>query len=111
MIDWIALEKSAQLESLEKESLNKTIVLFKHSTRCGMSLHAKEKLESSSSILRDKADFYYLDLLNYREVSTEIAQRYKVIHQSPQLIVLKNGKVSYHISHGAIEPNTLVKEL
>ncbi|MCB0509996.1 MAG: DUF2847 family protein, partial [Bacteroidetes bacterium] len=49
MIDWIALEKSAQLESLEKESLNKTIVLFKHSTRCGMSLHAKEKLESSSS--------------------------------------------------------------
>lgn len=111
MINWIALENSAQLDKLEKDSLTRTVVLFKHSTRCGTSLHAKEKLESGANLLNDKADFYYLDLLNYREISNEIANRYRIIHQSPQIIVLKNGGPSYNISHGAIEANSLVRVL
>lgn len=111
MINWISLENSAQLDKLEKDSLNKTIVLFKHSTRCGISLHAKEKLESASELLNEKADFYYLDLLNYRDISGEIASRYRIVHQSPQIIVLKNGGPSYNISHSAIEPISLVRML
>ncbi|MDP3352995.1 MAG: bacillithiol system redox-active protein YtxJ, partial [Flavobacteriaceae bacterium] len=73
--------------------------IFKHSTRCGISSSVINRFEKKHQHKTDSYKFYYLDLLNFRELSAEIAECFKVIHQSPQLIVIEEGKVKVHASH------------
>lgn len=108
---WKELESINQLDELDKASATKTAVIFKHSTTCGISLHAKDKLESKWDLDEKQLDFYYLDLLNFRSISNEIASRYNVIHQSPQILVIRNGKSVYDISHNGIDLQTLKAKL
>ena len=105
IIKWNALTESKQLDEIIANSSNKYQAIFKHSTRCGVSsgvLKQFERQEEDGSI-----DFYYLDLLSYRPISDEITTKFGVMHQSPQLIVLKNGEVSVHGSHYDIMSVTL----
>jgi bacillithiol system protein YtxJ len=104
---WIHLENTDQLDQIDLSSASKTAVIFKHSTSCGTSHHAMDKLVSKWDFNEKQLDFYYLDLLNYRNISSEIASRYGVIHQSPQIIVIRNGTSVYDISHNAISIETL----
>ncbi len=106
---WKNLTEETQFEIIDEISKIKAVVLFKHSTRCGISLHAQHKLESDWNFTEEEVDFYYLDLLNYRNISSFIAERYHVVHQSPQIIVIKNGKAIYDISHNAIS-NEVIRE-
>ncbi len=99
---WQNLESLDDLHQIVEDSKQKPIVLFKHSTRCGISQHAKHRLESEWDFKEGKLDFYYLDLLKHRDVSNEIADQFNVVHQSPQIIILKNEQAVYHISHNAI---------
>ena len=99
---WIQLTDLAQLQSIEAKSSTKTQVIFKHSTRCGISKMVMNQFIESYGLNDNDVDLYYLDLLNYREISNEIANRFQVYHESPQLLVLKNGVVVAHASHGAI---------
>jgi len=99
---WKNLESLDDLHQIVEDSKQKPIVLFKHSTRCGISQHAKHRLESEWDFKEGKLDFYYLDLLKHRDVSNEIADQFNVVHQSPQIIILKNEQAVYHISHNAI---------
>ena len=55
------------------------------------------------------ADLYYLDLLNFRDVSNEVGYKFQVMHQSPQLLIIKNGVAVAHASHGAINDINLEK--
>jgi len=66
---------------------------------CGISAHVKDNLFSSWDIQPETAELYYLDLLSHRAISNEIASRLGVIHQSPQAIVIQNGKAIGHASH------------
>jgi bacillithiol system protein YtxJ len=93
-IDWIQLTSIEQLEKLKNTS-----VLFKHSTRCGISSSVIKRFESQSSNIEGEIDFFYLDLLNFREISAAIAEKYKVVHQSPQLLVIKDQKMVANGSH------------
>ncbi|HFS66691.1 MAG TPA: bacillithiol system redox-active protein YtxJ [Flavobacteriia bacterium] len=95
--NWKELETIEQLDTIEKESYSKPVLIFKHSTRCGISRSVLKAFEKQFKDLH--ADFYYLDLLNHRDISNEIASRYNVVHQSPQLLILKDGKVVKHDSH------------
>jgi bacillithiol system protein YtxJ len=45
---------------------------------------------------------YYLDLLNYRNISDEVGHKFQIMHQSPQLIVIRNGNSVHHASHNDI---------
>lgn len=98
----------SQLDEIVENSNNKTIVIFKHSTRCSISRFALKQFENEYS-LEDKIDLYFLDLLNYREVSNEIANRFQVVHQSPQLLIIKNGVAVYDASHSEIQAEVLEK--
>jgi bacillithiol system protein YtxJ len=49
-------------------------------------------------------EYYYLDLIRYRNVSNEISSKFKLEHQSPQVLLIRNGKLIYHVSHNAIKP-------
>ena len=101
-IDWIPLTESQQLDAIIESSNNKAQLIFKHSTRCGISRMVLKTFENDYSFSTEEADAYYLDLLNYRDISNEIAEKFDVFHQSPQLIVIKNRKVIQNASHGDI---------
>ena len=96
---WISIETLGQLEEIKTRSFEKTLVIFKHSTRCFISKMVKEKFERKVSNSNSDVEFYLLDLLKYREVSNEIALTFEVTHQSPQAIVVKEGRVLAHASH------------
>ena len=109
--DWKTLKELGQLDTIVEESFDKPVALFKHSISCGISAMAKYQLERDWDFEQDQLSLYYLDLINHRPVSNKIAEQFGVIHQSPQIILLKNGKVSYHTSHHAISVADLKKAL
>jgi len=109
-IDWIVLESSRQLDELLKQSSEKSILLFKHSTRCSISSMAKSRLENDWD-LQNEVTPVYLDLISYREISNEIADRLNVVHQSPQTILVKDGLVIHHASHNQISVSDIKTHL
>lgn len=109
--EWKVLDQLGQLEQLHEASHRKPIVIFKHSTRCGISAHAKFRLESEWSFRPEDLDFYYLDLIAHRHVSNQVAETFKVTHQSPQVIVLKGGSAIFDTSHHQISIGALKKAL
>ncbi|RKE95115.1 bacillithiol system redox-active protein YtxJ [Ichthyenterobacterium magnum] len=102
ILPWIALNDLQQLKHIEKKSNTKTQVIFKHSTRCGISKMVMNQFVDSYELTEQDLDLYYLDLLDYRDVSNEVGYKFQVMHESPQLLVIKNGVVVTHASHGAI---------
>lgn len=94
--DWNALTTIEQFNDIVEQSRTKTQAIFKHSTRCGVSSGVLKQFEKQSNAT---IDFHFLDLLNYRDISNDIASRFNVVHQSPQLLVIKNGVVVAHEAH------------
>ena len=90
-----------QLQEISEKSKGKTQLIFKHSTRCGISRMVLNQFIENYD-LETNADLYYLDLLSYRDVSNEVCYKFNVLHQSPQLLIIKNDIVAKHASHGAI---------
>jgi bacillithiol system protein YtxJ len=103
-MNWTELKTATQLEALRAESKNQTVIIFKHSTTCSISRTALNRLERNwKEEEMTSVKPYYLDLLSYREISRSIADLFDVEHQSPQVIVLKNGEAIFHKSHFDIE--------
>ena len=86
-------------------------IIFKHSTRCSISLMAKKKLELESSIIPADIPAYYLDLLNYREISNAITEVFQVPHQSPQILLINNGECIFEATHGEISAEELAEQI
>jgi bacillithiol system protein YtxJ len=102
-MNWINLENIAQLEEIKKLSHEQPVMIFKHSTRCSISGMAYDRLKRSwKAEETDHIKPYYLDLISYREISNKIAEEFGVRHQSPQVIVVKNGEAVYDNSHMGI---------
>ncbi len=99
---WIDLNSIEQLEDVIERSKEKPVLVFKHSTRCSISLMVLNGFERSWEDT-EEMDLYFLDLLKHRDVSNAIAEKTQVVHQSPQVLVLKDGKVLYHASHNSID--------
>ena len=111
MKNWKKITTEEDVIAIIDASEMKPQIIFKDSTTCGISAFAKERLENGNDLLIETADFNYLDLLTYRSVSNYIAKELNVIHQSPQIIVLKDKKVIYKDSHHSIEPKKIQKYL
>lgn len=104
---WKVLTHEAQLtDEIIPTSFSKPIVLFKHSTRCIISRTALAQFEKTYNF-DTLFDVYYLDLITYRSVSNAIATTFEVIHQSPQILVIKDGKCLYSASHEQIDASIL----
>ncbi|PZR19891.1 MAG: bacillithiol system redox-active protein YtxJ [Flavobacterium psychrophilum] len=110
-IDWNGLTELKQLDEIVAESAAVPVVIFKHSTRCGISRMVLKNFEEHYTIDAEKAKPYFLDLLQHREISNEIATRFGVEHQSPQLILIKEGKAVYTTSHSEIDAEELQKKV
>ncbi|MCO6146464.1 bacillithiol system redox-active protein YtxJ [Flavobacterium sp. NRK1] len=102
-IDWNNLTELKQLDTIAEESFKMPVIIFKHSTRCSISRMALKNFEREYSIEVESAKPYFLDLLEHRDISNEIAERFNVQHQSPQLIIIKEGKAVYNASHSDID--------
>jgi len=102
ILPWIPLNTTAQLNYIAEKSKSKTQIVFKHSTRCGISSMVMRQFKASYALTDEDADLYYLDLLSYREVSNEVGYKFQVFHESPQILIIKNGAVVAHASHGGI---------
>jgi bacillithiol system protein YtxJ len=107
-VPWHALTATEQLEIIQAESREKVIVVFKHSTRCGISKMVLKSFERNFDLQQDKGiKMYFLDLLANRDISNLLAEKFEVRHESPQLIIIKNEKVVHHASHQSIEVDSL----
>jgi bacillithiol system protein YtxJ len=111
-MNWITLDNVAQLDEIVEKSNEKPQLIFKHSTRCSVSTFAKRILTSEyTDAVDEKMDIYYLDLIAFRDVSNAIEDKFSVMHQSPQVILIKNGKAVYNASHSDISLDTVVGTL
>ena len=109
-MQWNNLETISQLDEVVALSQEQAVVIFKHSTRCSISRMALKQFENEFDFA-DRVKPYFLDLIAFREVSNEIAARFGVVHQSPQLILIKEGKAVYDVSHSDIDAGALKTKL
>ena len=104
---WIHLTDEEQLKQIVIKSQSRPQVIFKHSTRCSISSVALQRLQKVSQ--PSDIDFYYLDLIAYRGISNKISEVFNVDHESPQVLVIKDGDCIYDESHLAISMNEIVE--
>lgn len=107
-MNWIQLTDEEQLNEIVSKSENKPQVIFKHSTRCSISAVALQRLQKAKQ--PDGIEFYFLDLLAHRPLSNKVAEFFKVHHESPQVLVIKDGKCVFNESHLGISMNDIVAE-
>ncbi len=105
-IGWRKLTDLGQLNEIVDLSNEKAVLIFKHSTRCSISRFALKQFENEFD-LEEKITPYFLDLLNHRDVSNEITNRFDVFHQSPQILLIRNGKAIFSTSHDDIDAKFL----
>ena len=108
---WHELNEEEQLNTIIEESKKQPVAIFKHSTSCGISHSIKHRLEGDWDFEANELKFYYLDLLAFRPISNEVANRFGVIHQSPQVIVFKDGAPTFSTSHHGISVSSIRKNL
>jgi bacillithiol system protein YtxJ len=108
-MNWFNLTSSDQLDKIIIQSSQKPQLIFKHSTRCSVSFLAKSRLEKQGP--QDSIDAFYLDLLQYRDLSNEIAERFHVQHQSPQVLLIKDGECVYEETHNAIYMDDIIEQV
>lgn len=112
-INWIPMKDLGQLNEIIAISHENPVMIFKHSTRCSVSRMALKQFENEFDVetLNCNVSTYFLDLLEHRDISNEIASRFNVVHQSPQLLLIKEGKSVYDVSHSDIDAEELKAKL
>ncbi len=105
-LNWTHLNNLAQLNELSNLSKSIPVIIFKHSTSCIISKTVLKRFEKEY-VSENKVALFYLDLLNYRSISNEISLHFNVVHQSPQLLVIKNNICVYSSSHESIAASIL----
>ena len=109
---WEEITSLEQIDKIKKYSENQPVVIYKHSTRCGISSLAIDRLERAWNAEEMKSvQTYFLNLISYREISQAIADTFGVRHESPQLLLIKDGKCAFHASHMSISYQTLKNQL
>lgn len=101
-VEWRKVTDMGQLNEMTELSFEKPVLIFKHSTRCSISRFALKQFENDYDFSIEELQPYFLDLLEYRSISNEIAERFGVFHQSPQILIIKDGKSIYDESHDSI---------
>ncbi len=93
-MDFTPLESEEQLSEIKKASGYN--VIFKHNTTCPISKSVRSKFEEEADTLPEVSSVYFLDLLANRNLSDTVAEEFNVEHQSPQLLLIKDGRCTYN---------------
>ncbi len=108
-MNWKTLNAPEQIAEILDNSFRQPQIIFKHSTRCSISSMAKNRLDRSEQ--PENTDFYYLDLIAYRDISNKVAADFDVYHESPQVLLIKNGECTYSESHMGISMAELEEQI
>jgi bacillithiol system protein YtxJ len=108
-MEWIQLTSEEQLNRLISLSYQRIQVIFKHSTRCSISSVAWKRVQKNEK--QTDIAFYFLDIIAYRGLSNKIADTFKVHHESPQILVIKNGQCIFDESHLSISIDDIFKQV
>lgn len=109
-MQWKSISKTEQVIEIIERSKKIPVLIFKHSTRCSISAAALSRLERNwKEENRDQLDCFFLDLLQFRDISNQIAECFALIHQSPQALIIKNGKCVFSQSHSEIRLKDLLE--
>ncbi|MEO8766565.1 MAG: bacillithiol system redox-active protein YtxJ [Ginsengibacter sp.] len=100
-MNWTPLLNEEQLEEIKKKSATRPQVIFKHSSRCSISSMARHRLDKNA--LPEGIDFYFLDIINHRNISNKVATEFQVYHESPQILLINKGACVYDESHSGIQ--------
>jgi len=107
-MNWIEITDESQLSEVKQLSIDKPQLIFKHSTRCATSSMAKGRLERGET--PEGIDFYYLDLIKHRNISQKVAEEFAVSHESPQVLLIKDGECIYDESHSGITMDEIIEQ-
>ena len=108
---WTQITSDKQLVTAFEESNEKPILFFKHSTRCSISSMALSRFEQNAEQLNEICALYFIDLMEFRQVSNKLEEISNVMHQSPQVIVVKNREVIYTETHSSIDAKEIERQL
>lgn len=108
-MNWNKLQEPRQLQAIKEESAQQSVLIFKHSTTCSISRATLDRLERNWKDEEMKnLKPYFLDLHAFRNISNALADTFEVEHESPQILIIKNGEVVYHNSHFGIDYKSLL---
>jgi bacillithiol system protein YtxJ len=107
-MNWIPLQTEMQLQEIRERSNERPQLIFKHSTRCSTSQLIKNRLERATQ--PPAIDFYYLDLISFRPISNKVAENFGVDHESPQVLLIRDGKCVYDDSHTGITMDDILEQ-
>jgi bacillithiol system protein YtxJ len=110
-MEWNTINTVSELETAINGSENAWIGLFKHSTRCSISATALDRLERNWDKVNGKIKPYYIDLIAHRDVSNAVQEKLEIAHESPQFILVKDGKAVYHESHFGIQVDEILERV
>ena len=99
-MNWTSLESAEQINAIKNQEGYS--VIFKHSTRCSISMMVKKRFELDWDKLPGNLPLYFLDLIKYRDLSNKIASDFIVHHESPQMLIIKDGECVLDLSHGEV---------
>lgn len=111
MVNWISLATIAEVDELVQQSETIPCLIFKHSTRCSISSFAKNRLEQDWELPAETVQPFFLDLIAHRDVSNYVADHFGIDHESPQVLIIHRGSVTYHASHLAIALEEIREQL
>ncbi|MVN21504.1 bacillithiol system redox-active protein YtxJ [Mucilaginibacter arboris] len=106
-MNWINLTSEEQIKAIK--AAKGYSIIFKHSTRCSISMMAKRRFELDGNLFDENTPLYFLDLIKYRELSAKVAETFNVHHESPQLLLIKDGECILNQSHSSISAEEAVE--
>jgi len=108
-MNWTSLDSANQVDTIKQQPGYSLI--FKHSTRCSISMMAKRRFELDWDKLPADMPLYFLDLIKHRELSNQVAQDFHVHHESPQMLLIRDGECILDQSHGGISVDETLEVL
>ncbi len=109
--NWNVLTEEEELQGVMEASHNRLQLVYKHSFTCGICHMTLENIEDSFDELEEQADMHFVDVKNARPVSNLLADKLDVRHESPQVIIIREGKAVWDESHHAIKGEEILKQL
>lgn len=107
---WIIPESKERLDELIKEN-RQPLLIYKHSYNCATCIFSKLNVEKLFGEYGNKTTFVFIDVIAQRPISNHVAEVTGVRHESPQVLLIKEGEVIQHVSHGAITDTRMIKIL
>ena len=106
-ISWIDITDISQIDEISNSE--EVVLIFKHSTICRKSRKVLKKFQKKFSEYNIDLKMYCLDLRKYEELSCELGVRFNVIHESPQVIIIRDGRAIVHKSQESINSIDVMK--